>query len=226
MISRWRIITLSSLCIISTIACGFSAWVWTENNEPEVSVDVEVGEVFDDVVLLDTSKGTNNTGITCFSYCKDGFINNGEIDINFGYLYLFLKMNCVSIRKLYGNPSDTSAYTSLYLASELSFTPGDSSSFTLINSNYLDTSKDVNSTYTVGSSSNQNSLAMSSSISKGVLSTSSNGFNKDHIATGQYVYVTMSYRFSIDYTITDFETTLFSRMDQSKFNLKLGVGGY
>ena len=43
MISRWRIITLSSLCIISTIACGFSAWVSTPYSD--VSIDVEVGEV-------------------------------------------------------------------------------------------------------------------------------------------------------------------------------------
>ncbi|MDD6845969.1 MAG: hypothetical protein PUE07_00360 [bacterium] len=45
MISRWRIITLSSLCIISTIACGFSAWV--SNPYSDVSIDVEVGEVIE-----------------------------------------------------------------------------------------------------------------------------------------------------------------------------------
>lgn len=62
MISRWRIITLSSLCIISTIACGFSAWV--SNPYSDVSIDVEVGEVIESGGLkladfgfsIDTSK--------------------------------------------------------------------------------------------------------------------------------------------------------------------------
>ena len=62
MISRWRIITLSSLCIISTIACGFSAWV--SNPYSDVSIDVEVGEV----VSSEYAKHKSTTGTSYASY--------------------------------------------------------------------------------------------------------------------------------------------------------------
>ena len=62
MISRWRIITLSSLCIISTIACGFSAWV--SNPYSDVSIDVEVGEV----VSSEYAKHKSTTGTPYASY--------------------------------------------------------------------------------------------------------------------------------------------------------------
>ena len=62
MISRWRIITLSSLCIISTIACGFSAWVSTPRSD--VSIDVEVGEV----VSSEYAKHKSTTGTPYASY--------------------------------------------------------------------------------------------------------------------------------------------------------------
>ena len=62
MISRWRIITLSSLCLISTIACGFSAWVSTPYSD--VSIDVEVGEV----VSSEYAKHKSTTGTPYASY--------------------------------------------------------------------------------------------------------------------------------------------------------------
>lgn len=59
MISRWRIITLSSLCIISTIACGFSAWISTPRSD--VSIDVEVGEVIEQgKTLIDLGFSANS----------------------------------------------------------------------------------------------------------------------------------------------------------------------
>ena len=100
MISRWRIITLSSLCIISTIACGFSAWV--SNPYSDVSIDVEVGEVVTQGGLSLADLGISiNTGKTPTSL-QYYFINEdgsggkdylGELALSV-YLYLDTKVLC------------------------------------------------------------------------------------------------------------------------------------
>ena len=42
MISRWRMTALLSLCLVGTIACGFSTWIWNESRSGSTG-DIEVG---------------------------------------------------------------------------------------------------------------------------------------------------------------------------------------
>lgn len=66
MISKWRIASLIGLCIVSTLTCGFSSWIYVVNNKADVGdIDVNVGNIIDsrDIIQLDTNKGNNNSGI-------------------------------------------------------------------------------------------------------------------------------------------------------------------
>lgn len=46
MVSRWRITTLLSLCLVGTIACGFSTWIWSESNSASTGeIEVGVGDI-------------------------------------------------------------------------------------------------------------------------------------------------------------------------------------
>ena len=99
MISRWRIITLSSLCLISTIACGFSAWVWTENNEPEVSIDVEVGEVVQSSLF-------SNFSTTGFAYCNSGIEYNYMI-VDYAKFSVDFDVDCTLASSSYVDTNST-----------------------------------------------------------------------------------------------------------------------
>ena len=46
MISKWRIASLIGLCIVSTLTCGFSSWIYVVNNKADVGdIDVNVGNI-------------------------------------------------------------------------------------------------------------------------------------------------------------------------------------
>lgn len=235
MISRWRIISVISLCIVSTLACGFSTWVWTENSKADVgAIDVTVGNVVDsrDIIQLDSDKGTNNTGISCFEYCQDGFVNDNLVDVNDGYLNIYLKMNVANIKKAYGNPTDTSVFSSLYVGVTLSFSSN--SDFNLISESYInpyvsDSKCGIQVTYTVDSGTQLFNLSGNNSIEKGKLNSSYNGFSSKFLtsqSSNSYFYVTVGYRFSIDYQSVSFRDSIYPNLSGSSFNVNLICGGY
>ena len=78
MISKWRSASLIGLCLISTLTCGFSSWIYVANNKDDVGdIDVNVGNV------------TTNSTTTIvfqkaelFSFNKYGFAHEEEITVN------------------------------------------------------------------------------------------------------------------------------------------------
>lgn len=75
MISKWRIASLIGLCLVSTLTCGFSSWIYVANNKADVGdIDVNVGNVT-----------TNSTATIVFqnaelfSFNKYGFAHEEEI---------------------------------------------------------------------------------------------------------------------------------------------------
>lgn len=75
MISKWRIASLIGLCIVSTLTCGFSSWIYVVNNKTDVGdIDVNVGNIT-----------TNSTATIVFqnaelfSFNKYGFAHEEEI---------------------------------------------------------------------------------------------------------------------------------------------------
>lgn len=78
MISKWRIASLIGLCIVSTLTCGFSSWIYVVNNKANVGdIDVNVGNIT-----------TNSTATIVFqnaelfSFNKYGFAHEEEITFN------------------------------------------------------------------------------------------------------------------------------------------------
>lgn len=78
MVSTGRITSLIALCLVSTIACGFSSWIYVENNKADAGiVDVNVGNI------------TSNSSATIifkkaelFTFGKYGFAHEEEIIID------------------------------------------------------------------------------------------------------------------------------------------------
>lgn len=75
MISKWRIASLIGLCLVSTLTCGFSSWIYVANNGADVGdIDVNVGNIT-----------TNSTATIVFqnaklfSFNKYGFAHEEEI---------------------------------------------------------------------------------------------------------------------------------------------------
>lgn len=78
MISKWRIASLIGLCIVSTLTCGFSSWIYVVNNKADVGdIDVNVGNIT-----------TNSTATIVFqkaklfSFNKYGFAHQEEIKVD------------------------------------------------------------------------------------------------------------------------------------------------
>lgn len=78
MISKWRITSLIGLCIVSTLTCGFSSWIYVVNNKADVGdIDVNVGNIT-----------TNSTATIVFqnaklfSFNKYGFAHEEEITVD------------------------------------------------------------------------------------------------------------------------------------------------
>ena len=78
MISKWRIASLIGLCLVSTLTCGFSSWIYVVNNKTDVGdIDVNVGNIT-----------TNSTATIVFqnaelfSFNKYGFAHEEEITVD------------------------------------------------------------------------------------------------------------------------------------------------
>lgn len=78
MISKWRIASLIGLCLVSTLTCGFSSWIYVVNNKVDVGdIDVNVGNIT-----------TNSTATIVFqkaelfSFNKYGFAHEEEITVD------------------------------------------------------------------------------------------------------------------------------------------------
>ena len=231
-ILRGGLLFLSSLSLISV---GFASWN-IGNKETNLNFNIDADRVFDigEIIRLDNSKGENNTGITCFDYCKDGFVNDGEVDLNNGFLYVYAKLDLDAIRKAYGPSDDINVYTSLFINVNLSFSPGDGGGFSLIDENYIypyATSGNkicgIQASYIADGETASKYLSSSNSIDKGVLSSSFNGFlsslfqEKNHSAT-----ITIFYDFKIDFTKLNFETDVYPHLKNGKFRVSFGMGGY
>lgn len=78
MISKWRIASLIGLCIVSTLTCGFSSWIYVVNNKADVGdIDVNVGNITTTstaTIVFQKAK--------LFSFNKYGFAHQEEIEVD------------------------------------------------------------------------------------------------------------------------------------------------
>lgn len=214
---------------LSLVLTGFSSWL-LRNDNLDANVNVSVGNVIDGttIAFLDKTKGDDNTGITSFKYCKDGFVNNDEIDINKGYYYAYLKLNIENIKKAYGDVNNDTAYTSLHLNTSLKYECNNQ--FTFITESFISTigsNSGISYFYTVDTGTNAKYLSGTNSISNGTLESSINGFDSRFFnSSNKYINVTIKYCFQIDYTTVDFETSIFPNLEGGNFVFSFALGGY
>lgn len=109
MISKMKINLILSLCLISLISIGFSSWFISEDGSlphfTEGSFETDTVIYSKEYIYLDNSKGdldSNNipTGIKCFKYSEDGYLDENDIPISEGYVnaYFVIDINkCKSI---------------------------------------------------------------------------------------------------------------------------------
>ena len=78
MISKWRIASLIGLCIVSTLTCGFSSWIYVVNNKADVGdIDVNVGNITTNSTATIVYKKAK-----LFSFNKYGFAHQEEIIVD------------------------------------------------------------------------------------------------------------------------------------------------
>lgn len=78
MISKWRIASLIGLCLVSTLTCGFSSWIYVVNNKVDVGdIDVNVGNITTNSTATIVFKKAK-----LFSFNKYGFAHEEEITID------------------------------------------------------------------------------------------------------------------------------------------------
>lgn len=74
MVSTGRITSLIALCLVSTIACGFSSWIYVENNKASINGSVSVGDV-----QYMAYFSMNKNDIKMFSIGPDGLVDDEKI---------------------------------------------------------------------------------------------------------------------------------------------------
>ncbi len=99
MVSRWRITALLSLCLVGTLACGFSSWIYSE------SISASTGEITVGVGDIKSSASIIYQSCSTFTYGKSGILHRDENGIEyFDYNFEIKSVWCV----------DTSIVSDLY----------------------------------------------------------------------------------------------------------------
>lgn len=99
MVSTGRITSLIALCLVSTIACGFSSWIYVENNKADAgNVDVNVGNV---ETITTTSIVYLDQEGTAFSFNKYGFVHEKTITVRKEQKSVYYIDNSYSLRSVW-----------------------------------------------------------------------------------------------------------------------------
>ncbi len=109
LLTKGKITIFSVLCIISLISIGFASWTITGEIEEELSGIIKTDTIINskEYVLLDTTKGDNNSGITCFKYYEQGYLDNEGYLSNYGYITTYYKLNLKKCYELLGSDCDS-----------------------------------------------------------------------------------------------------------------------
>lgn len=108
---KWKLNFMLVLCIISLISIGFSAWLISDDIfSPQVNGNLLVDSIIHskEYVYLDNTKGDldiNNihTGITCFKYSNEGYLNNENIPVDEGYVYAYFVIDINKCKEIFQN---------------------------------------------------------------------------------------------------------------------------
>ena len=92
------------LTTVSIVSVGFSSWSITAETQAEIGGRIEVDNVIssDKYIKLDKTKGENNTGIECFKYKENGYLDDDGLTVtDTGYIYAYLTMDLEKCNELF-----------------------------------------------------------------------------------------------------------------------------
>ena len=90
MVSKWRITALLSLCLVGTLACGFSSWIYSE------SISASTGEITVGFGDIKSSASIVYQSCSTFTYGKSGILHQDENGIEyFDYNFEIKSVWCV-----------------------------------------------------------------------------------------------------------------------------------
>lgn len=104
MLSKSKMNILLALCLISITSIGFSSWVIVQDSNPlHIQGNIDVDNVINskDYVYLDTSKGDNESGITCFNYTDTGYLNESDTITDTGYIDAYFIIDLEKCKTLF-----------------------------------------------------------------------------------------------------------------------------
>ena len=104
MLSKLKINIIVLLCILSLISVGFSSWSITIDDryiDGNISTDNVINS--EDYIYLDTTKGDNNTGISCFKYKKEGYLGSDNNITDKGYIDAYFIIDLNKCKTLFAN---------------------------------------------------------------------------------------------------------------------------
>lgn len=150
MISKGKMNLILLLCLTSIVSIGFSSWSFTENDpiSETINGDFEVENIVNsaDYIYLDTTKGDNNTGISCFKYTNTGYLDANSIVTDTGYLKVYYKINQKKCAEFFNN------FKSIKVNFTLTYTSDTATSLNIFN-NHSDKNGDRSLSYSIITSS-------------------------------------------------------------------------
>ena len=147
MLTRGKVLLLTILCLLSLVSIGFASWTITESDEEIVYGSMHTDNVINsaDFIRLDTSKGEQNTGISCFNYKETGYLAEDGINIsNYGYIYTYYILDLENCFKMFGED-----YSSITITLNLGYGNGTLTNLNLFDESNDDTKHSISSTYVV-----------------------------------------------------------------------------
>lgn len=103
MVSRWRITALLSLCLVGTLACGFSSWIYSESisaSTGEITVGVGDIKTNADKVIFFQSATVSSVGKKGFRHDETVVLKENNKDVSYDVSYYDNNYEISSIWKI------------------------------------------------------------------------------------------------------------------------------
>ena len=108
MLTKGKITLFMTLCILSLVSIGFASWTISEESKEEVLGSMQTDNVINsaDFIYLDTSKGENLSGISCFKYQELGYLAENDTYVyQNGFIYNYYVLDVERCYSIFGSNS-------------------------------------------------------------------------------------------------------------------------
>lgn len=225
---------------LSITSIGFSAWITQETtvNSVDSSVNTNVGTVIDvsEYLKIDNEennqnfpKGQNKDGKDVFNYCKEGFVNKGEVDLRYGSMDFYFILNVAALKN---DIFQDKKYDEFKIITTLSYQDNFTPAFDIINKNFLIGAKAFSLTYTLNNATNPSystgNYRTSISFNQGSMVATTLGFGTNIFTFNKpTIYIKTSLKFELP-DIHYFENTIYPNIKDFQegflFKLKIEIG--